>query len=164
MYGMRRTPHPCTYIQRNHRTATTLSGGGLPVQVCVGTKCGGWVTPAIVVSELSVDTRQVPLCRKQGIFVLERSDELSGVAGQVGLFAGEAIPSRLQFTVDCRQDVVDALEEANAVGRHLRHIECAGSRVLQGIALFRTAQAEPDCAAACRPHRYLEAAAGGDRR
>ena len=50
-----------------------------------------------MVGELAVDARKVALSKEQCLFVLERSGELIGVAGQVGFFAGEAILRRLEL-------------------------------------------------------------------
>lgn len=87
-----------------------------------------------MVGELAVDARKVALSKEQCLFVLERSGELIGVAGQVGFFAGEAILCRLELGIECVKEVIEPLEEPDAVCRHLGRIECAGSCVLQGIA------------------------------
>src|SRR5258708_14206050 len=114
-----------------------------------------------MVGELAVDARQVALSKEQCFFLLEGSGELIGVAGQVGFFAGEAILCRLELGIECVKDVIEPLEEPDAVGRYLGHLERAGSRVLQRIASLRAAQAQTDCAAGRWPHRNLEIA---DRR
>ena len=88
-----------------------------------------------MVGELAVDARKVALSsREQRLFVLKRSGELIGVASQVGFFAGEAILRRLELGIECVKEVIEPLEEPDAVSRHLGRIECAGSCVLQGIA------------------------------
>ena len=116
-----------------------------------------------MVGELAVDARKVALSKEQCLFVLKRSGELIGVASQVGFFAGEAIVCRLELGIECVKEVVEPLEEPDAVCRYLGRIECAGSCVLQGIAPLRAAQAQTDCAAGRRSHRHLETAIGGDR-
>ena len=58
-----------------------------------------------MVGELAVDARKVALSKEQCLFVLERSGELIGVAGQVGFFAGEAILCRLELGVECVKEV-----------------------------------------------------------
>ncbi len=106
-----------------------------------------------MVGELAVDARKVALSKEQCLFVLKRSGELIGVASQVGFFAGEAILRRLELGIECVKEVVEPLEEPDAVCRYLGHIERAGSRVLQRIASLRAAQAQTDCAAGRRSHR-----------
>src|SRR5258708_20353496 len=116
-----------------------------------------------MVGELAVDARKVALSKEQCLFVLERSGELIGVAGQVGLFAGEAILCRLELGIECVKEVVEPLEEPDAVGRYLGHLERAGTRVLQRIASLTAAQAQTDCAAGRRPPRHLQTPLAGNR-
>ena len=61
-----------------------------------------------MVGELAVDARKVALSKEQCLFVLKRSGELIGVAGQVGLFAGEAILCRLELGIQCVKEVLSA--------------------------------------------------------
>src|ERR1700686_4660399 len=117
-----------------------------------------------MVGELAVDARKVALSSDQWLFVVEWPGELVGVAGQVGFFAGETILRGPELGAESVKEVVEALEEPDAVSRHLSDVERAGSCVLQGIAWARASQAQTDRAAARGPHRYLEAAIGGDRR
>src|SRR6202022_4078828 len=77
--------------------------------------------------------------------------------------AGEAILCRLELGSECVKEVVEPLEEPDAVCRYLGHVERAGSRVLQRIVSLRATQAQTDCAAGRRSHRHLETAIGGDR-
>ena len=80
-----------------------------------------------MVGELAVDARKVALSKEQWLFVLKGSGELIGVAGQVGFFAGEAILRRLELGIECVKEVVEPLEEPDAVCRHLGGIARAGS-------------------------------------
>ena len=50
--------------------------------------------------------RKVALSKEQCLFVLERSGELIGVAGQVGLLAGEAILRRLELGIECVKEAI----------------------------------------------------------
>ncbi len=59
-----------------------------------------------MVGELAVDARKVALSKEQCLFVLERSGELIGVAGQVGFFAGEAILCRLELGIECVKEAI----------------------------------------------------------
>src|SRR5712691_9040469 len=161
---MRPTSHPChTQLTNARRSRDCSSGSSLVVEGCVDTRRGRWIARATMVGELAVDARKVALSKEQWLFVLERSGELIGVAGQIGFFAGEAILCRLELGIECVKEVVEPLEEPDAVCRYLGHVERAGSRVLQCIASLRAAQAQTDCAAGRRPHRNLETAIGGDR-
>src|SRR5712691_12979585 len=124
---------------------------------------GGTGGRATMVGELAVDARKVALSKEQWLFVLKGSGELIGVASQVGFFPGEAILCRLELGIECVKEMVEPLEEPDAVCRYLGHVERASSCVLQRIASLRAAQAQTDCAAGRRPHRNLETAIGGDR-
>src|SRR5438876_7179008 len=128
------------------RSRDCPSGSSLVVEGCVHTRRGRWTARATMVGGLAVDARKVALSKEQCLFVLERSGELIGVAGQVGFFAGEAILCRLELGIECVKEVVEPLEEPDAVCRHLGRVERAGSRVLQRIASLRAAQAQTDCA------------------
>jgi len=127
------------------------------------------VTSALVSSrqlavELPVDARQVALSTEQGLLVLERSGELIGVTGQVGFFSGKTILCRLELGGCGVQEVVEALEEPDAISRRLGLVERAGSRVLQGIASLWAPYCQAKGDAGGRPHRHGETAIAGDRR
>ena len=59
-----------------------------------------------MVGELAVDARKVALSKEQCLFVLERSGQLIGVAGQVGFFAGETILGSPELGAESVQEVV----------------------------------------------------------
>src|SRR5216684_6548281 len=103
--------------------ATCSSRSSLVVEGCVDTRRGRWTARATMVGELAVDARKVALSKEQCLFVLKRSGELIGVAGQVGFFAGEAILRGLELGPQSVQEVVEPLEQPDAIGRQLAHIE-----------------------------------------
>ena len=94
-----------------------------------------------MVGELAVDARKVALSKEQCLFVLERSGELIGVASQVGFFAGEAILCRFELGIECVKEVVEPLEEPDAVCRYLGHVERAQTRTPS--ASLRSGQRKP---------------------
>src|SRR5258708_40077426 len=99
-----------------------------------------------MVGELAVDARKVALSKEECLFVLKRSGDLIGGAGQVGFFAREAILRRLELGIESVNEVIEPLEEPDAVCRHLIRIEGGGSCGLRGIAPRKAAQARTDCA------------------
>src|SRR5437867_9414151 len=90
---------PPSHSAGTRRRRDCSSGSSLVVEGCGDTRRGRWTARATTVGELAVDARKVALSKEQCLFVLERSGELIGVAGQVGFFAGEAILCRLELGI-----------------------------------------------------------------
>src|SRR5216683_6860643 len=81
--------------------------------------------------ELPLDACQLALGGKERLVVLERPGELFGVAGQVGLLTGKAVLRCLELRRQSAEKMLQALEQARAIGRNLVQIESAHGRVLE---------------------------------
>jgi len=97
---------------------------------------------ATAAAQRSVDARQLGLCEVQCILVLERCGKLLGVARQVCLLAPQAVLRRFELRAQGVEDMVQALNEAGAIGLHLVQVECADGGVLECLGTLGAAQTE----------------------